>query len=74
MKKSYKLVDLDCADCALKMEQKISEIEGVKDVKISFMSSRLVLEADETLFSDILDKAAKVIKSIEPDCSLAKGF
>ena len=38
MKKSYKLIDLDCANCAAKMENAIKKIDGVNDASVSFMT------------------------------------
>ncbi|MDF2821020.1 MAG: Cation transport ATPase [Clostridiales bacterium] len=70
MKKTYKLVDLDCANCAAKMEKAINDIEGVKAANISFMAQKLTIDAVDELFEDILKQAAKVCKKIEPDCKI----
>ncbi len=70
MKKVYKLEDLDCANCAAKMEREIAKIEGVSSVNISFMSQRLTIEADDSRFDDIMKQAVKVCKKIEPDCRI----
>ncbi len=68
MRKSFKLQELDCANCAAKMERGIQEIKGVKEANISFMTQKLTIEADAEAFQDILQKAQKVVKSIEKDC------
>lgn len=70
MKKTFKLVDLDCANCAAKMENAIKKIDGVQNASISFMAQRLTIEADENCFEDILKKAAKACKKVEPDCTI----
>ncbi|MCH5198039.1 MAG: cation transporter [Oscillospiraceae bacterium] len=70
MKKTYKLEDLDCANCAAKMERAIAEIEGVKRVTVSFMAQKMVLEADDERFDEILQNAVKCIKKVEPDCKV----
>ncbi len=70
MKKTFKLEELDCAHCAAKMETAISKIDGVKEAKISFMTQRLTIEADEKSFDSILVSAQKAIKKIEPDCKI----
>lgn len=67
MKKIFKLEDLDCANCANKIEEKIREIEGVKNVSVSFMTQKLSLEAPDELFEKILEEAKKIVKKIEPD-------
>lgn len=72
MKKTYKLHELDCANCAAKMERAIKSIDGVKDAKISFMAQRLTIEADDAKFENIVEEAAKVCKKIEPDCEIVR--
>ena len=64
MKKVFKLEDLDCANCAQKMERGIRKIEGVEDCTVSFMS----LTADDERFDSILKEAVKLCRKIEPDC------
>lgn len=70
MKKIYKLEELDCANCAAKMEAAISKIDGVESASISFMTQKLTICADENNFDSIMKKASKVIKKIEPDCRI----
>ena len=68
MKKHFKLQDLDCANCAAKMEAAIKKIDGVNDASVSFMSQKLTLDADDARFEEILKQAVKVCKKVEPDC------
>lgn len=68
MKKTFKLTDLDCAHCAMKMEEAIKDIDGVNDVSINFLSQKMKLDADDTRFDEIVDKTIEVCKKIEPDC------
>lgn len=70
MKKVFGMEDLDCANCAAKMENAIKRIEGVEDANVSFMAQKLTLVADEDKFDDILKKAVKVCKKVEPDCRI----
>ncbi|MGN1480424.1 heavy-metal-associated domain-containing protein [Porcipelethomonas sp.] len=70
MKKTFKLIDLECANCAAKMENAIAKIEGVEAVTVSFMTQKLTITADENKFDDILKQAAKICKKIEPDCKI----
>lgn len=72
MKKTYKLNDLDCANCAAKMERAINKIDGVEKATVSFMTQRLTLEAPEERFEDIMDEAAAICKKIEPDCAIVR--
>ena len=72
MKKTFKLVDLDCANCAAKIENAVREIEGVISVSVSFMSGKLVLEAEEEYFEEILDAAEKLIAKVDSDVTLVR--
>ncbi len=70
MKKVYKLQNLDCANCAAKMEAAISKIEGVESATVSFMTQKLTINAEENDFEKIIKLASKAIKKIEPDCKI----
>ena len=70
MKKHFKLIDLDCANCAAKMEAAIGKLDGVRSVSVSFFSQKMTLEAEDARFDAILQEAAKICKKIEPDCVL----
>ena len=70
MRKTYTLEDLDCANCAAKMEAAIDKIDGVIEAKVSFMTQKLTIEADEKDFDKILKAAQKAIKKVEPDCRI----
>ena len=72
MRKAFKLQDLDCANCAAKMENAIKNIEGVKSAPISFMTQKLVLEADDDRFEAVLDEAQRACKKFEPDCVILR--
>lgn len=70
MKKRFNLSDVDCANCAAKMEEGIKKIPGVKDASISFMAQKLTIEAEEDQFDQILKAAEKVIKDVDEDASI----
>lgn len=70
MKKKFKLIDLDCANCAVKMEEGIKKISGVKDASVSFMTQKLVLEADDDRFDEIMKEVVAVCAKVEPDCKI----
>ena len=48
MKKTFKLIDLDCANCAAKMEAAIKKLDGVNDASVSFLSQKMT----STVFID----------------------
>ncbi len=70
MKKVYKLEDLDCANCAAKMERAIAKIDGVDAVSISFMAQRMSIEADGSRLDEIMREVVKVCRKVEPDCRI----
>ncbi len=72
MKVKYILEDLDCANCAAKMEEEISKLDGVNSVNVSFISTKMTLELAEENVDEILSKVEKIVKKIEPDVKLRK--
>ena len=72
MRKAFKLQDLDCANCAAKMENAIKDIDGVKSATVSFMTQKLVIEADDDCFDAVLDEAQRACSKIEPDCVILR--
>lgn len=72
MRKVFKLDNLDCANCAAKMEDAIKKIHGVQDASMRFMTQKLVIEADEASMDAVVDEAVKVCKKIEPDMTILR--
>ena len=70
MKKKFKMVDLDCANCAAKMEDAIKKIDGVNDATVSFMMQKLTIDADDARFDEIMQEVVDVCKKVEPDCQI----
>lgn len=70
MKKVFKMVDLDCANCAAKMEKEIKKIDGVIDVNISFLAQKMTLEADDARFDEIAKMAAKACRKVDDECEV----
>lgn len=70
MKKKYK-IEVDCANCALKMEEATKKVEGVADASVSFMSQKMDVTfaegADEKAVMAAVEKACK---KVEPDCEV----
>ena len=73
MKKKFKLQDLDCANCAAKMEDAIRRLPGVTDASVNFMMQKLTIEADDERFEAILDDVQRCISRVEPDCKLVRA-
>lgn len=70
MKKKFKLEDLDCANCAAKMEEAIKKIEGVNDANVSFMTQKMMVDAVDDKFDDIMKEVVKVCAKVEADCKI----
>lgn len=70
MKSKFKIEGLDCANCAAELESAIKKIEGITEVSISFMTERLVVEYNENMKDEIIEKMKKVIKKEEPDVTI----
>lgn len=70
MKKTYK-IEVDCANCAAKMEEAVKALEGVKDATISFMTLKLKVEFEEGADVDtVMQAALKACKKVESDCEI----
>lgn len=65
MIKKFRIDGLDCANCAAKIENKISKLSGVRSASLSFMTGKLVLEADDGVMDEIVEKAKAIINRIE---------
>jgi len=73
MRKTYQLEDLECANCAAKMEKDISAFPEVTKCTITFMTSRMSITVpDGTDLDAVLDKAQKVMRSYEKDCTIVR--
>ena len=72
MKKVYKLQDLECANCAAKMEKAIAKLDGVQSVRVNFMTQKMTLEADDERFETLINEAQKVIHKFEQDCMILR--
>ena len=67
MKKKFKC-EVDCANCAAKMEEAVKKLDGVKDASVNFLTQKFMLDADDDRFAEILDQAVAAMKKVEPDC------
>ena len=65
MKKKFKLIDLDCANCAAKMEEAIRKIDGVTDASVSFMTQKMMIEADDAVFDQVVEENISLLTYIK---------
>ena len=70
MKKTFAMENLDCANCAAKMEAAISKIDGVTACSVNFFAQKLMLEADDAIFAEVLKKAIAAVHKVDGDCDV----
>lgn len=70
MKKSYK-IEVDCAACAMKMEEAAKKVAGVKDAGVAFMTQKMSVEFEDGADAAVvMAQVAKECKKVEPDCEV----
>lgn len=70
MKKTYK-IEVDCANCALKMEEAARKVEGVAEAAVSFMTQKMKVEFQEGAEEQaVMQKVRKACKKVEDDCEI----
>ena len=70
MKKTYK-IDVDCANCAAKMEEATKKVAGVKDATVAFMAQKMSVEFDDGADeAEVMKNVLKACKKVEPDCEI----
>lgn len=73
MKKTFKLVGLDCANCAAKIEAAVQKISGVTAASVNFMTTKMVIEGDDAKMAEIITEATAIVKKLEPDVEVRKA-
>lgn len=73
IKEIYRLEGLECANCAAKMEKAISKLDGVQEISINFMTTKMTLCAEDDKMPEILESARKIIKKTESHVIMKKG-
>ncbi len=70
MKKTY-AIEVDCANCANKMEAAAKNTEGVKDASVNFMALKMKVEFDEGADEKtVMKNVLKACRKVEPDCEI----
>jgi len=70
VKKTFDMMDLECAHCAAKMETAIRKVDGVTSASVNFLAQKLTIEGDDARFDDIVAQAVRICKKVEPDCDV----
>ena len=70
MKKTYG-IEVDCANCALKMEEAAKKTSGVKNATVSFMTQKMKVEFEDGAAADtVIQEVLKNCKKVESDCEI----
>lgn len=72
MKKTFILEDLDCAHCAQKIQEAVAKLDGVEKCTVTFLTQKLVLEAEEDKMASLSKELKKVVKKLEPDVTVVE--
>lgn len=70
MTKVFNLKDLDCANCAAKMENCLRKIDAINNVSVNFFTQKMMIDVDDAQFDNVMQQVVKVCKKIEPDCKI----
>ncbi len=70
MKKVFAIEEIDCANCAAKIEAAIQKIDGVTFANVNFFAQKLTIEADDARFDAIMKQVLKTARKVEPDCEI----
>ena len=72
MRKSFKLDEIDCANCARKLQDELARVDGVDAVSVNFMTQKLTLSAADDRFDDVLGRVVALAAKVEPDCEIIR--
>ncbi len=72
MRKSFRLDEIDCANCARKLQDQLATLDGVDAVSVNFMTQKLTLTAADERFDEVLDRVVALTARIEPDCEIVR--
>ena len=70
MKKTFRMTDLDCANCAAKMENAIKKIDGVTAASVNFLTQKMTVEAEESRFVEMMAQVVRVCRKVDGDCTI----
>ena len=72
MRKSFRLDEIDCANCARKLQDELAKIDGVDAVSVNFLTQKLTLTAADERFDEVFDRVVALAARVEPDCEIVR--
>ncbi len=73
MKKAFKLEGLDCANCAAKIENAVKKLAGVTTASVNFVTTKMVIEAEDARIDEVVKSAHDIVRKFEPDVVVKKA-
>ncbi|MBE5821815.1 MAG: heavy metal transporter [Clostridiales bacterium] len=70
MKYTYIIKGLDCANCAMQLENEIKQVKGIQNAVINFFTEKLIIECNEENKDEVINTMKKVIKKENPDVTI----
>lgn len=70
MTRTFLLEDLDCANCAAKIQDKVSKLDGVSNCKVTFLTTKMVYDVEDDKNEAVEKEMKKIVKSLEPDVTV----
>lgn len=72
MTRTYRLDEIDCANCARKLQDALCRLDGVESARVNFLTQKLVLTAADDDFADVERRAVALVADVEPDCEVLR--
>lgn len=72
MKKTFILEDLCCANCAAKIEDAVSKVDGVSSASVAFLTQKMKVEFDDAKEEAVVNEIKAIVKKIEPDVNVVE--
>lgn len=67
MTKKFEIMNVDCANCAAKMEEGIKKLSGVRDARVNFLTQKLILDAETDDFDTLMRLVIEVCQNVDAD-------
>ncbi len=72
MRKVFKVENIDCAHCAAKMEEAANKVVGVNKATLNFLTKKLIIDAEDASFNEIIDEVQKAIQKIDYEVEIIR--
>lgn len=67
MRRTFILEDLDCANCARKIQDKVATLDGVSNCTVTFLTTKMVYDVEDDKDAEVEKEMRKIVKQLEPD-------